>query len=1396
METKKRPNDDTHGPEVNAVQSVVPVLASDSNTSTQPMEISDTTIANDTTPIQASPATATATAIVSESPAVAAPGEPNKRVKLTKEYEKSGAGYSPSTDVIDPAKEKKNLDEWVDHMFEDGADNSTTTQQNQELVNALVSAGTDTTNTQNFADSILAVSSLSEPLVTTLETLENADRSEPTSAPNPDHGVSNDKKEPSVAESEKSDVIPGHSSVQDKERREEKLHHTADEAIPDVLRGQSTAGSAKQPVPEATKSNVDLQAASTEPTTQEVATQQSIKSEKDAALPDASKEDKDNAQKSSDPPSIPVENTAQDTNVASNPKNESQQAEEDVVMTPATQAPVEAAVDVPMADVASQQKPQDPPLAKPDNVQTTTTHKDQGAEAIQDSSQEAPIPSKQQTDLQKAEPPSSTNSQQHQQEPRSVASTVTSQAPAAENRHPETQTQSLPPLSAIAGSQSLPSLSQSNNSLQPSRSTMSLSALLISNEDESSTQRPVESRRTASREMFDPFETSAPTERGPPQHHQPRGNPPPNPLQPYPKLPQQAQQSHLQQTQSSSPQPPLAPQQPAPSQQGGLVQSHSATRSGPNQAQAPRHHDAMEPLSSTSQQANRNHRGYSRSSGDQHGHTLGRVQDAAQTPVAPRHLGSRDYPADEVMESGGVSAYAGHHHRLASPVGIRPAQEAVNASSGSNGKLPGLGSITGLPPSHSHDQHSRQSNLHRQEGAHPPGGAHMSSFSPIQYPPYGNNGPAPNGHLPYPPPTHSGYPPPVHTGHHGGNSGPLVYQGESPRHPRLIVKNEVGQELEGRPEFFLGHYRYDPSTLLPNMQGRENSLFEVRVASTYLTFDNPKVRKRELWGTDIYTDDSDVVAMVIHSGFYIPPLSPMSTEQDLIQPTGLQHNFASLTQVHICPAFDLAVSIRVMPKLVKYQGSIKNRIKSRTWPTNHDGVSFKIESIRKLNAGEALNRGRSQSKRRIKESCNERQRVLANVHDETTESLQNERAMRTATFEFTQQGFKYTPELVMDRHDGLSRKWTSWRLKTAVLVLENDEERYEISLQHQAGTESRRFDLYRFAVISPRVSLPSEKAYPLKPQDLVDVLYEDLDWQDFEWVERGVVIQPTSRPKKPEAIAMEGVESTANGSQGGTSVMDVDRGESGPNQNSGVQETPQQEGVFCVVNRLFWRAINEDHTNKEVYPKERVLKEPSAAVAPVSASGHAPGPAPATTAAVVEKQRTSEVSTISAPKTTTGSSVYDSVTTVQPGSNGPNVERPSVSDIPSTSTLAVGTASKSAPAPNMVSAATGEQTQGRVVESGQKDAPGQDAAMERQQQQQQQEQQQAPKTAAATIPVSVTPDSSTAAPVQTVPTPADHQPAQADPRPSAHANAAATTKPATTVEREEGELEEGEIASD
>lgn len=199
----------------------------------------------------------------------------------------------------------------------------------------------------------------------------------------------------------------------------------------------------------------------------------------------------------------------------------------------------------------------------------------------------------------------------------------------------------------------------------------------------------------------------------------------------------------------------------------------------------------------------------------------------------------------------------------------------------------------------------------------------------------------------------------------------------------------------------------------------------------------------------------------------------------------------------------------------------------------------------------------------------------------------------------------------MDRHDGLSRKWTSWRLKKEVLILENDEERYEISLQHQAGTDARRFDQYRFAVISPRTSLSSwsKNTYPLESEELTEVLYEDLDWQDFEWVERGVVVQPSQRSKRiatrsGSGSLMDGIvaaadnkdskhttlSTTTTGSPPRTAepmAMDVEDGAAvkSTSQDTVFRSRPggeaqealetHQDGVFCVVSRLSWRPRSE-----------------------------------------------------------------------------------------------------------------------------------------------------------------------------------------------------------------------------
>lgn len=69
-------------------------------------------------------------------------------------------------------------------------------------------------------------------------------------------------------------------------------------------------------------------------------------------------------------------------------------------------------------------------------------------------------------------------------------------------------------------------------------------------------------------------------------------------------------------------------------------------------------------------------------------------------------------------------------------------------------------------------------------------------------------------------------------------------------------------------------------------------------------------------GTDVYSDDSDLVAVLVHTGH--------------IKIKGQIKN-------------TLLVSLRICPAQPNYTGSERNGIHSRDWSDAHPGVSFKVE---------------------------------------------------------------------------------------------------------------------------------------------------------------------------------------------------------------------------------------------------------------------------------------------------------------------------------------------------------------------------------------------------------------------------------------------------------------------
>ncbi|CEP16313.1 hypothetical protein [Parasitella parasitica] len=196
--------------------------------------------------------------------------------------------------------------------------------------------------------------------------------------------------------------------------------------------------------------------------------------------------------------------------------------------------------------------------------------------------------------------------------------------------------------------------------------------------------------------------------------------------------------------------------------------------------------------------------------------------------------------------------------------------------------------------------------------------------------------------------------------------------------PKLIVKNEqVWKSVEGMEEKSLGFQLYSHQLLLPNLESSVNGLMEIRVPARFLTFDNLKVKRKALWGTDIYTDDSDIVAMAIHSGKYQPHFvepAIQATDPFALAVAGRQKESIEAARKlalsdkkytqhnqHSIPDHDLKVTVRVLPALQYYSSSIRHKIKSREWG-KHDGMSLFVNKVEIIKRGEARLKGRSSLK--------------------------------------------------------------------------------------------------------------------------------------------------------------------------------------------------------------------------------------------------------------------------------------------------------------------------------------------------------------------------------------------------------------------------------------------------
>lgn len=235
-----------------------------------------------------------------------------------------------------------------------------------------------------------------------------------------------------------------------------------------------------------------------------------------------------------------------------------------------------------------------------------------------------------------------------------------------------------------------------------------------------------------------------------------------------------------------------------------------------------------------------------------------------------------------------------------------------------------------------------------------------------------------------------------------------------PKAKRIISNKAVLDSVAHKPHEYLGDFVYeldlkparlqDPQTGRPPrhafsstpkplpmdvIQGKEGSTLMVKVGKQHLTPSSREeiTSRRAVWGTDVYTDDSDVVAACIHAG-WIRGEWPEDVD---VQMLGLDEGHenevrdvkngkksrgkATIEQnpnpdfleaplgtgpVKVPEGRDMHVMITILPNLEKYASTTRFGIKSREWGgklgrdgqrSSHDGLSFMIKSVRFVTNG-------------------------------------------------------------------------------------------------------------------------------------------------------------------------------------------------------------------------------------------------------------------------------------------------------------------------------------------------------------------------------------------------------------------------------------------------------------
>lgn len=276
-------------------------------------------------------------------------------------------------------------------------------------------------------------------------------------------------------------------------------------------------------------------------------------------------------------------------------------------------------------------------------------------------------------------------------------------------------------------------------------------------------------------------------------------------------------------------------------------------------------------------------------------------------------------------------------------------------------------------------------------------------------------------------------------------------------------------------------------------QTGSGTLVQIRIPTQNLQATFSEVKGRHVWGTDVYTDDSDIVCAVMHCGYY---------NASLKKPVAM--------------VSEMRVVIQLLPPQIEYPVFVRNGIRSRAWWAGGTSCSYKVERcclVSKNGVTLELPPRSDRTQELIPTFTPASAERVMNTRGREASSERRQRGVQemTVVYNITNEPWlKYNMAAIADR--GLKpSQWTSARFQTQVLLVETARERFELCITSDGEAENGDAHdevLYRFARCKQPLTmrLMWNHGLPL-PESQLEVVHPALRWEQLRWGEEGVDVK-------------------------------------------------------------------------------------------------------------------------------------------------------------------------------------------------------------------------------------------------------------------------------------------------